>query len=50
LISISLRSAILVNKHGLETYDGLVGNKIPWTDQRAVDVTTVMQKLAQDRV
>ena len=43
-------SAILVNKYGLETYDGLVGNKIPWTDPRAVDVTTMMQKLAQDRM
>src|SRR5260370_19413735 len=42
--------AILVNKYGLETYDGLIGNKIPWTDPRAVDVTTMMEKLAQDRM
>ena len=41
-------SAILVNKHGLDTYDGLIGNKIPWTDPRAVDVTAMMQKLADD--
>jgi raffinose/stachyose/melibiose transport system substrate-binding protein len=41
-------SAILVNKHGLDTYDGLISNKIPWTDPRAVDVTAMMQKLAQD--
>jgi raffinose/stachyose/melibiose transport system substrate-binding protein len=40
-------SAILVNKHGLDTYDGLIGNKIPWTDPRAEDVTRTMQKLAQ---
>jgi ABC-type glycerol-3-phosphate transport system substrate-binding protein len=41
-------SAILVNKHGLDTYDGLIGNKIPWTDARAVDVTAMMKKLADD--
>ena len=41
-------SAILVNKHGLDTYDGLVGNKIPWNDPRAVDVTATMQQLAND--
>jgi raffinose/stachyose/melibiose transport system substrate-binding protein len=41
-------SAILVNKHGLDTYDGLIGNKIPWTDPRAVDVTAMMKKLADD--
>ena len=28
--------------------DGLISNKIPWTDPRAVDVTAIMQKLAQD--
>ncbi len=41
-------SAILVNKYGLDTYDGLIGNKIPWTDPSAVDVTSIMQKLAKD--
>jgi raffinose/stachyose/melibiose transport system substrate-binding protein len=41
-------SAILVNKHGLDTYDGLIGNTIPWTDPRAVDVTAMMKKLADD--
>jgi raffinose/stachyose/melibiose transport system substrate-binding protein len=41
-------SAIMVNKYGLDAYDGLISNKIPWTDPRAVDVTAMMQKLAQD--
>lgn len=41
-------SAILVNKHGLDVYDGLINGTIPWTDPRAVDVTAMMQKLAQD--
>jgi raffinose/stachyose/melibiose transport system substrate-binding protein len=41
-------SAMLVNKHGLDTYDGLIGNKIPWTDPRAVDITAMMKKLADD--
>jgi ABC-type glycerol-3-phosphate transport system substrate-binding protein len=41
-------SAILVNKHGLETYDAVIGNKIPWTDARLVDATAVMEKLAKD--
>ncbi|MBK4215602.1 extracellular solute-binding protein [Paracoccus caeni] len=41
-------SAILVNKYGLETYDGLVNNTIPWTDPRAVDVTQMMVDLAQN--
>jgi raffinose/stachyose/melibiose transport system substrate-binding protein len=43
-------SAICVNKHGLNVYDGLVGNKIPWTDPRAIDVTSTMQKLGQNRM
>jgi raffinose/stachyose/melibiose transport system substrate-binding protein len=41
-------SAIMVNKYGLDAYDGLIGNKIPWTDPRAVDVTAMMKKLADD--
>ena len=41
-------SAILVNKYGLDTYDGLIASKIPWTDPRAVDVTNMMKKLATD--
>jgi raffinose/stachyose/melibiose transport system substrate-binding protein len=41
-------SAIMVNKYGLDAYDGLISNKIPWTDPRAVDVTAMMQKLAND--
>jgi raffinose/stachyose/melibiose transport system substrate-binding protein len=40
-------SAILVNKYGLDTYQGLVDNKIAWTDQRAVAVTKIMQDLAK---
>ena len=36
-------SAMLVNKHGLDTYEGLINNKIPWTDPRAVDITAMMQ-------
>lgn len=39
-------SAILVNKYGLDTYNGLIGNTIPWTDPRAVDVTAIMKDLA----
>ena len=41
-------SAMLVNKHGLDTYEGLIGNKIAWTDPRAVDITAMMKKLADD--
>lgn len=41
-------SAMMVNKYGLDAYDGLISNKIPWTDPRAVDITAMMQKLAQD--
>jgi raffinose/stachyose/melibiose transport system substrate-binding protein len=41
-------SAILVNKYGLDTYQGLVDNKIPWTDPRAVETTKIMQDLAKD--
>jgi raffinose/stachyose/melibiose transport system substrate-binding protein len=41
-------SAILVNKHGLETYDAVIANKIPWTDPRLVDTTAVMKKIADD--
>jgi raffinose/stachyose/melibiose transport system substrate-binding protein len=41
-------SAILVNKYGLDTYNGLIGNTIPWTDPRAVDVTNMMKKMADD--
>ena len=40
-------SAILVNKFGLETYEGLINNKIPWTDSRAVKTTRIMQDLAK---
>jgi len=43
-------SAIFVNKHGLDAYNGLMGNKIAWTDPRAVDVTTMMKKLADDKM
>jgi raffinose/stachyose/melibiose transport system substrate-binding protein len=41
-------SAILVNKFGLETYNDLVGNKIPWTDPRVVETTKIMADLAKD--
>jgi raffinose/stachyose/melibiose transport system substrate-binding protein len=41
-------SAILVNKYGLDTYNGLIGNTIPWTDERAVDVTRIMKDLADN--
>jgi len=43
-------SAIFVNKHGLDAYNDLMGNKIPWTDPRAVDVTATMKKLADDKM
>jgi raffinose/stachyose/melibiose transport system substrate-binding protein len=41
-------SAMMVNKYGLDAYQGLIDNKIPWTDQRAVDITAMMGKLAKD--
>ena len=41
-------SAMMVNKHGLDAYQGLIDNKIPWTDPRAVDITAMMKKLADD--
>ena len=41
-------SAMLVNKYGLDTYNGLIGNTIPWTDERAVDITQMMVDLAQN--
>ncbi len=41
-------SAMMVNKYGLDAYQGLIDNKIPWTDPRAVDITAVMKKLADD--
>ena len=31
-------SAMMVNKYGLDAYQGLIDNKIPWTDPRAVDI------------
>ena len=40
-------SAMLVNKHGLDVYEGLINNTISWTDPRAVDITAMMQKLAE---
>jgi raffinose/stachyose/melibiose transport system substrate-binding protein len=40
-------SAILVNKFGLDTYQGLVDSKIPWTDPRAVETTQIMIDLAK---
>jgi raffinose/stachyose/melibiose transport system substrate-binding protein len=43
-------SAIFVNKHGLDAYNDLMGNKIPWTDPRAIDVTAIMKKLADDKM
>lgn len=39
-------SAMLVNKYGLDTYNGLIGNTIPWTDPRAVDITQMMVDMA----
>ena len=41
-------SAMMVNKYGLDAYQGLIDNKIPWTDPRAVDITAMMKKLAND--
>jgi raffinose/stachyose/melibiose transport system substrate-binding protein len=41
-------SAMMVNKYGLDAYQGLIDDKIPWTDPRAVDITAMMQKLAED--
>jgi raffinose/stachyose/melibiose transport system substrate-binding protein len=43
-------SAIFVNKHGLDAYNDLMGNKIPWTDPRAIDVTAIMKKLADNKM
>ncbi len=40
-------SAILVNKFGLDTYQGLVNNTIPWTDPSAVETTKIMADLAK---
>jgi raffinose/stachyose/melibiose transport system substrate-binding protein len=40
-------SAMMVNKYGLDAYQGLIDNKIPWTDPRAVDITAMMQKMAE---
>eukprot|EP01037_Dinobryon_pediforme_P023180 gene23180-24551_t len=40
-------SAILVNKFGVEAYDGLINNKIPWTDKSAVETTRIMADLAK---
>jgi len=39
-------SAILVNKFGLDTYQGLVNNTIPWTDPSAVETTKIMADMA----
>ena len=36
-------SAMMVNKYGLDAYQGLIDNKIPWTDPRAVDITAMMK-------
>ena len=41
-------SAILVNKFGVDTYNGLVNNKIPWTDKSAVETTRIMADLAKN--
>jgi raffinose/stachyose/melibiose transport system substrate-binding protein len=41
-------SAMMVNKYGLDAYQGLIDNNIPWTDPRAVDITAMMKKLADD--
>jgi raffinose/stachyose/melibiose transport system substrate-binding protein len=41
-------SAMMVNKYGLDAYQGLIDNKIPWTDPRAIDITAMMKKLADD--
>jgi raffinose/stachyose/melibiose transport system substrate-binding protein len=41
-------SAMMVNKYGLDAYQGLIDNKTPWTDPRAVDITAMMKKLADD--
>jgi raffinose/stachyose/melibiose transport system substrate-binding protein len=41
-------SAMMVNKYGLDAYQGLIDNKIPWTDPRAVDITAMMKKLGDD--
>ena len=39
-------SAILVNKFGLDTYQGLMNNAIPWTDASAVETTKIMADMA----
>jgi raffinose/stachyose/melibiose transport system substrate-binding protein len=39
---------ILVNKHGLEVYQQLLNNQIPWTDPRVVDAFAVMKQMVDD--
>ena len=43
-------SAIFVNKHGLDAYNDLMGNKIAWTDPRAIEVSEMMKKLAEGKM
>jgi raffinose/stachyose/melibiose transport system substrate-binding protein len=41
-------SVILVNKYGLDVYQDLINNKIPWTDARVVDAFTTLQQMVAD--
>ena len=38
-------TAILVNKHGLDVWEGVVNNEIPWTDPRVVDTFATVKEL-----
>jgi raffinose/stachyose/melibiose transport system substrate-binding protein len=38
-------TAILVNKHGLDVWEGIVNNEIPWTDPRSVDTFATIKEL-----
>lgn len=41
-------TAILVNQAGLQTYQDLLANKIPWTDPRVVDAFATLKKMVDD--
>jgi raffinose/stachyose/melibiose transport system substrate-binding protein len=40
-----LWSAILVNKSGVDTYNQLLANEIPWTDERVVEAFTIVKDM-----
>lgn len=40
-----LWTALLVNKYGLDVYQQLLNNEIPWTDERVVDAFAALQDM-----